>query len=855
MTEGDNAVQALEVDNGSGTPRKAELFAAGDDMVPACSRTSSRNERARLVGGKGENGHKVDDDDERKPPKFVYRAEVDGLRFWAVMPVIFYHYNSMFGVTGGYAGVDVFFVISGYLITSIVIRELCSGKPVLATFWERRVRRLLPAIALMFICLYLYGWYMLAPAIYHNFVGESIYALIAGSNIYFYITTKDDGGYNTAGPEQYPLLHFWSLAVEEQFYLVLPVMLVCIWKYCKSGRQLWYTVLSCLGFVFLASFVFSVVYTPINQPFCFYMLFSRAWELAIGSFIGLGTSDKGVAAVSKVIARWFGADLTSLSPLLKRIMLECVSWSGFGLIIFVYFYYTKEIESEYPSFYALGPCAGAALVIIGNTPRYLEEEAPHHSAGDVESKPSGKDKLVPRKRRILTTNGWILSLHPFVWIGKLSYALYLWHWPIWCFKTANLNPLWLSENVSNAMLILLSLALSAISTECIERPFRSSQLVGKKTLWSVACVCWSALMAFSISVYVLNIGGASNAIEAEDMGALNNASLPFFPAPATGFEPESFFMQNADPKYFSIEGIEESNKPHYNISDVEKVSERVYLCEANGKYHVTSDEETSDFSAAEVGFDCPKWAKWNKDEPRTIETFYNSARDPPCVTLIGNSHMAGHEATVVNLAREYNVSVNFLLRMGRAYFFDSPPTGWDNFRIDMLKKYEPKVVVFMPTQLYEGKNEMESLPVTFDALLSGNPDKVLIMGDHPLVGGFPLYKKTKDVIIEGIQLGSLSSWEELNRIKPDSLEKKLANEALLAKAIEDNPKYREVIDHQTVYPAFMDANGTFLQLIGVETEGGNKLLFGDRGHLSPDGSARLEEYFREHVFKDLNCTK
>merc|ERR1712188_111427 len=179
--------------------------------------------------------------------------------------------------------------------------------------------------------------------------------------------------------------------------------------------------------------------------------------------------------------------------------------------------------------------------------------------GDVESK-APTDKVVLRKRRILTTSGWFLSLHPFVWIGKLSYALYLWHWPIWCFKTANLNPLWLSENVSNAMLILLSLALSAISTECIERPFRSSQLVGKKTLWSVACVCWSALMAFSISVYVLNIGGASNAIEAGGSGsALNNAtSLPFFPAPATGFEPESFFMENADPKYFSIEGIEES---------------------------------------------------------------------------------------------------------------------------------------------------------------------------------------------------------------------------------------------------------------------------------------------------------
>merc|ERR1739847_141456 len=425
--------------------------------------------------------------------RFIYRPEIDGLRFWAIMPVLFYHYDAMFGVTGGYAGVDVFFVISGYLITSIVIRELCSGKPVLGTFWERRVRRLFPAIATMFVCFYVYGWYMLAPVVYNNFVGESIYGLIAGSNIYYYVTTKDAGGYNTAGPEQYPLLHFWSLAVEEQFYMVLPVMLVCIWKYCKGGKRRWYTVVFALGFVFLASFVFSVVYTPINYPFCFYMLFSRAWELAIGSFVGLGTSNKGAAVMSKIMKRCLGVDTSDgralLSRLQKRIVLECVSWFGFGLILFVYFYYTHEMESEYPYYYALGPCAGAAMVIIGNTPRYCEEEIPRDGGGcgDVESK-APTDKVVLRKRRILTTSGWFLSLHPFVWIGKLSYALYLWHWPIWCFKTENLNQ---SEYVSSFMLILLALALSAFSTD----------------------------------VYVLNVGGANNAIEAGGPGsALNNAT-------------------------------------------------------------------------------------------------------------------------------------------------------------------------------------------------------------------------------------------------------------------------------------------------------------------------------------------
>merc|ERR1739848_314121 len=340
-------------------------------------------------------------------------------------------------------------------------------------------------------------------------------------------------------------------------------------------------------------------------------------ELAIGSFVGLGTSNKGVAVMSKIMKRCLGVDPSGghalLSPLQKRIVLECVSC--FGLILFVYFYYTHEMESEYPYYYALGPCAGAAMVIIGSTPRYCEEEMPHDGGGgggcgDVESK-APTDKVVLRKRRILTTSGWFLSLHPFVWIGKLSYALYLWHWPIWCFKTENLNQ---SEYISSFMLILLALALSAFSTECIEQPFRSIQRVGKRTLWSVSCVCWSALMAFSISVYVLNVGGANNAIEAGGSGsALNNAtSLPFFPAPATGFEPESFFMENADPEYFSIEGIEAKGGIYPSFEN--QVNEHVYFCASLGKYYAFPfgiKPSESGLSSEEIGFDCPLWEDRN----------------------------------------------------------------------------------------------------------------------------------------------------------------------------------------------------------------------------------------------------
>merc|ERR1711937_564796 len=199
------------------------------------------------------------------------------------------------------------------------------------------------------------------------------------------------------------------------------------------------------------------------------------------------------------------------------------------------------------------------------------------------------------------------------------------------------------------MLILLALALSAFSTECIEQPFRSSQRVGKRTLWSVSCVCWSALMAFSISVYVLNVGGANNAIErdTEETGSFssNATSLPFFPAPATGFEPESFFMENADPKYFSIKGIEESgggiSPPFEN-----KFEEHVYACSSLGKYHAFpdgSDPSEVSVSPEEVGFDCPGWEKSRLG----IEfNWLNQAKDPPCIAMIGNSHMITHAETL-----------------------------------------------------------------------------------------------------------------------------------------------------------------------------------------------------------------
>jgi peptidoglycan/LPS O-acetylase OafA/YrhL len=754
--------------------------------------------------------------------KLLYRPEIDGLRFWAVMPVIFYHYNALFHFNGGYAGVDVFFVISGYLITTIVIRDLCCGKPVLRVFWERRVRRLFPAIAVMLISFYIYGWFMLASSVYNNFVGESIYGLTASSNIYYYITTKDRGGYGAAGAINYPLLHFWSLAVEEQFYLFLPLVLVCVWKYCEIDTRRWHVTLSLLGLVLVSSFIFSVVYTPINSPFCFYLLFARAWELAVGSFVGLGTSLQG----SKVAKRWVQKILgiqIRLSPLVKRLLLEAVSWLGFGLILFVYFFFTKAMEHKYPYFYALGPCAGAAMVIVGNTPMYDEMDT---ALGKTDKQP---------RRRVFTTCGWFLSMQPFVWIGKISYSLYLWHWPLWCFKSS----LGFSQSsvVSSLMLTLIAVALSAFSTECLEQPFRSSNQVGKRAMWTVSAAVWTALLSFSIAVNVTKVGGKNSVVNVPIASSGQNnleSSLSY----SLWEPPLAFFMENAYPSAFSMAGIDaspiwEEGVPAFESFALPSAIKLDSICP-------TDTDGTGECEGAEGAI------------------AYNSQKDPPCIAFVGDSHMNMHKHTLAKLAKEYNVTILWLGRPGRT-FFNEPLNDWDKQRIRILEDVQPKRVVF---QFFnQGTvDDPQKYTASFDALAAGNPEKVLIVGDNPKLEKegtlFPEgHQFLKNQIRVGMDEGrwdnSTVPFDFLTRVKPKAWERFLHVEDVVQSTIEEN--YKEKFHFKSTYPAFMDSNNIHVQVVGAETINGNRLIYRDDDHLNAYGSLRLQELFRNHIFIDLEC--
>jgi peptidoglycan/LPS O-acetylase OafA/YrhL len=295
-----------------------------------------------------------------------YRKEIDGLRAIALIPVILYHAGfSTF--SGGFIGVDVFFVISGFLITSIILKDLNSGEFGLAHFYERRARRILPALSLvMFVCL-LAAWVFMDPHNYALLSRSMVATSTFSSNVYFYLVS----GYFDIASDEKPLLHTWSLAVEEQFYIIVPFCLGYFW-YQKNRNLVLVLALACI-----ASFMTSVVlsYYPGNANF--YLLFSRAWELLVGvllAYLPTNTNSGHKVAFS-----------------------ACAL--GLGMIVYSVLFYNQQ--TPYPGFYTLFPVAGAALII--------------------------------RYGAIVNPVSSMLKFKPIVFIGLISYSLYLWHFPILAF--------------------------------------------------------------------------------------------------------------------------------------------------------------------------------------------------------------------------------------------------------------------------------------------------------------------------------------------------------------------------------------------------------------------------------------
>jgi peptidoglycan/LPS O-acetylase OafA/YrhL len=256
-----------------------------------------------------------------------YRADIDGLRAFAVLPVVLFHAG--FGLfSGGYVGVDIFFVISGYLITSIISSEIDAGNFSFVRFYERRIRRIFPALYVVVFLSLPFSWWLLTPAQLKDFGQSMVAVTLFASNILFFL----ESGYFEAASELKPLLHTWTLAIEEQYYLIFPFLLL-FFKRVGWTRSLFL-------FLFLSSLIFTFLRGGADPSEQFYMLHYRAWELLAGAAVSIFALDK----------LNFKAWNNSLSVL--------------GLLLIGFSVFWMSSATAFPSIYSLAPVLGAFLIIV-----------------------------------------------------------------------------------------------------------------------------------------------------------------------------------------------------------------------------------------------------------------------------------------------------------------------------------------------------------------------------------------------------------------------------------------------------------------------------------------------------------
>jgi peptidoglycan/LPS O-acetylase OafA/YrhL len=417
--------------------------------------------------------------DDARAPRSAFRPELEGLRAVAVGLVLAYH-AGVPKFHGGYVGVDVFFVLSGFLITGLIVRELrTTGRVDLPAFYARRARRLLPAAAVALAGTLVLSVLLLPPLRLPDVAGDAAAASLYVSNLRFAFQSTD---YLASDLAPSPLLHFWSLGVEEQFYVFWPALLLV--AATIGGRMtrplardgdggLTRRLGTVVVVVAIASFVASLVLTTVAQPWAFFSLPTRAWELALGAALALAAT-----RLDRMPAMLGGA--------LVAAGLALVLAAGIVL----------EQSTPFPGTAALLPTLGAALVIAGG------------SAG------------------ISTIPARLLALAPMRFLGRISYSLYLWHWPILVLPATAIDgtlPLW-----ARLALAALSVVIATASQRWVEEPIRRGRFVGRHVGRTLA-------LAGATSVLV--------ALLAAGVGSAATASLP----PSVAQVPDDPNLLPADP--------------------------------------------------------------------------------------------------------------------------------------------------------------------------------------------------------------------------------------------------------------------------------------------------------------------
>jgi peptidoglycan/LPS O-acetylase OafA/YrhL len=393
-----------------------------------------------------------------------FRADLEGLRGLAVLLVVLFHAR-LLGVVGGFVGVDAFYVLSGFLISGLLLRELgASGRLDLVAFYGRRARRILPPATVAIVVILIFAVFIVAPLDLPLITADATASGLFVGNIAFALRATDYFGSATPSP----FLHYWSLGVEEQFYLVWPVLLVVAWR-IRRLHSVTFT-------VFAGSLVFAIALTSSQAPWAFYGFPTRAWQLALGALLAMH------------------------GPLLGRLPAVPVAiggWLGIGLLGIAAF--ALQPAAGYPGFAALLPTSGVGLVILASGRR------------------GGP--------------GRVLAIAPLRLLGRISFSLYLYHWPVFVLAAVVVGSL---TPALSWVLVGLSVLIAIASWRLIEEPFRNGRVglsaPGRSLVFAASTVCAVVLVAQGVGLIGTSTIATSEAARKIDLGAA--PSLSALPTPA-----------------------------------------------------------------------------------------------------------------------------------------------------------------------------------------------------------------------------------------------------------------------------------------------------------------------------------
>jgi len=377
--------------------------------------------------------------------KIDYRPEIDGLRSLAVISVIIYHakinFNNSQFLNGGFFGVDIFFVISGYLISLLIFKELAEKKSFsFSNFYKRRIRRIIPVLLLVMIISLPIAWIILPPSSFVN-LSESIISSIAFiSNIYFYLSGIE---YNAWEGLFIPFLHNWSLSIEEQFYILFPFFTVIVFKFFRKYLFLF------LIFCFVTSFFTHLILNKNHQSLTFYFLYTRIWEFIAGSVLAYLEIKNG--------QRCKNANFNTFFPII-----------GLFLILYGLFFFNKDNHNL--SYLLLSVIVGTCLFIWF----------------------TNKNDIIKK----------IFSIKVLVYIGLISYSLYLWHYPLFSF--AKISGIVSGSLIKKIIMALILFTLSIASYFIIEKPFRKKNFSFKKVIFLLTIFL---LILFSLNLTIIHKKG------------------------------------------------------------------------------------------------------------------------------------------------------------------------------------------------------------------------------------------------------------------------------------------------------------------------------------------------------------